>query len=223
LCAANRLRRPHVVVAGHDRRHFEVDPRTPSTVVESTMTMPSMLWRRIDSPGHDACRLARHDAGWTLEGTAVFGLGGVPARLTYTATCDASWRAQRGHVSGWIGERSVESVLERAATGTWTLDGADLPGSGHCLDLDFGFTPSTNLLQLRRLALAEGQGADAPAAWLDVSTGVLAILVQRYERRSDTTYWYEAPRFGYAELLEVDSVGFVRRYPGLWQAETLSV
>jgi hypothetical protein len=89
----------------------------------------------------------------------------------------------------------------------------------HCLDLDFGFTPSTNLLQLRRLALAEGQGTDAPAAWLDVSTGAFAVLVQRYERRSATTYWYEAPRFSYAELLEVDPLGFVRRYPGLWEAE----
>jgi hypothetical protein len=87
------------------------------------------------------------------------------------------------------------------------------------MDLDFGFTPSTNLLQLRRLALATGQGADAPAAWLDVSTGTLDVLVQRYERRSETTYWYEAPRFNYAEMLEVDSVGFVRRYPGLWEVE----
>jgi len=87
------------------------------------------------------------------------------------------------------------------------------------MDLDFGFTPSTNLLQLRRLALANGQRADAPAAWLDVSNGTLDVLVQRYERRSETTYWYEAPRFSYAEMLDVDSVGFVRRYPGLWEVE----
>ena len=183
------------------------------------MTMASVLWRRIDSPGHDACRLARHDAGWKLEGTAVFSLDGLPACLRYAAVCDASWRAQRGHVSGWIGDRSVEFVVERAAGRPWTLDGVDVHGLEHCLDLDFGFTPSTNLLQLRRLALPVGQGADAPAAWLDVSAGALSVLVQRYERRSDTTYWYEAPRFGYAELLEVDPVGFVRRYPGLWQTE----
>ncbi len=181
--------------------------------------MPSILWRRLDSPGHDACRLEQHDAGWRLEGTAVFELDGVPACLTYIAACDASWRTQRGHVSGWIGDRSVELAIERVAKGAWTLNGEDVPGVEHCLDLDFGFTPSTNLLQLRRLALAEGQAADAPAAWLDVSTSALSILVQSYERRSDTTYWYEAPRFDYAELLEVDRDGFVRRYPGLWQSE----
>jgi hypothetical protein len=118
-----------------------------------------------------------------------------------------------------MGDRSVELVVERLAGGQWTLDGEHVPGLELCLDLDFGFTPSTNLFQIRRLALAKGQRMDAPAAWLDVSTGALSVLVQRYERRSDTTYWYEAPRFGYAESLEVDPDGFVRRYPGLWGAE----
>jgi hypothetical protein len=181
--------------------------------------MPSILWRRIDSPGHDACRLARHDAGWKLEGAAVFSLDGLPACLTYAAICDASWRAQQGHVAGWIGDRRVQFLMARAAGGPWTLDGREVPGLEHCLDLDFGFTPATNLLPLRRLALPVGQGVAAPAAWLDVSTGALATLEQRYQRRSDSTYWYEAPRFSYAELLEVDAVGFVRRYPGLWEAE----
>ena len=47
--------------------------------------------------------------------------------------------------------------------------------------------------------------------------GKLDVLLQRYERRSAFTYWYEAPRFKYAALLEVDAVGFARRYPGLWE------
>jgi hypothetical protein len=56
-------------------------------------------------------------------------------------------------------------------------------------------------------------------AWIDTSTDTLEIVHQRYERRSPTTYWYESPRFGYEALLEVAPVGFVRRYPGLWEAE----
>ena len=48
--------------------------------------------------------------------------------------------------------------------------------------------------------------------------GVLQALPQRYERRSATTYWYESPTAGYAELLELAPSGFVRRYPGLWEA-----
>ena len=64
-----------------------------------------------------------------------------------------------------------------------------------------------------------GQSADVPAAWLDVSTGRMAILPQRYERRTWTTYWYEAPSVGYADVLEVGPTGFIHLYPGLWEAE----
>jgi uncharacterized protein len=94
-----------------------------------------------------------------------------------------------------------------------------VPGLEHCVDLDFGFTPATNLLPLRRLALDPGDAADAPAAWLNVVTGVLEPLPQRYEHRAAGTYWYEAPSVGYSALLEVEPTGFVSRYPVLGQVE----
>jgi hypothetical protein len=195
-------------------------PRLPlNETVERVLTVSSILWRRLDGPGHDACRLTQHAFGWQVEGTAVLQFAGRPALLTYAAMCDLSWRAQRGHVRGWIAKRTVEFSIERTAGGVWTLNGEDVPALRVLVDLDFGFTPSTNLLQVRRLALDNGEAADAPAAWLDVSTGTLNLLVQRYDRRSETSYWYEAPRFDYAALLEVDHVGFVRRYPGLWEIE----
>ena len=183
------------------------------------MVEGSILWRRLDIPGHDACRLEETEAGWQLDGAAVFGHDGVPARLNYHVACDLTWRTQRGQVRGWLGAESVEFSIERTAAGVWTLNGAVVSGLGSCVDLDFGFTPATNLPQLRRLALAEGRAAEAPVAWLDVSAGTLEALPQRYERRTEGTYWYEAPRFEYAALLEVTSIGFIRRYPGLWEAE----
>jgi uncharacterized protein len=39
------------------------------------------------------------------------------------------------------------------------------------------------------------------------------------ERRTQEMYWYEAPSVGYADMLEVGSTGFIRLYPGLWEAE----
>jgi hypothetical protein len=69
------------------------------------------------------------------------------------------------------------------------------------------------------LALSVGQSADAPAAWLDLSTRTLERLEQRYERRAEDAYFYESPRFGYAALLRVLPNGLVESYPGLWEAE----
>jgi len=58
-----------------------------------------------------------------------------------------------------------------------------------------------------------------PVAWLDVPAEKLERLPQRYERRSEHGYWHAAPTVGYAGLLEMTDVGFVRRYPGLWELE----
>jgi uncharacterized protein len=184
------------------------------------LTIASVLWRRLDTPGHDACRLEQGDAGWTLDGVAVFSENGVPVRLMYQVACDLAWRTEHGEVHGWRGGQSVEFSVVRTAEGMWTLNGTVVPSLGSCVDLDLGFTPATNLLQLRRLDLAEGQAADVPVAWLEVSAGTLEALSQRYERRAGATYWYEAPSFEYAAELEVTPAGFIRRYPGLWEAES---
>jgi hypothetical protein len=179
--------------------------------------MASALWRRLDTSGQDACRLDPHGDGWRLAGTAVFAEGGVPASLAYEVVCDGQWRARHGRATGFVGARSLDVRFERTSEG-FRLDGAVVPGLSDCLDLDFGFTPATNLPALRRLSLEVGQSAEAPAAWFDAGAHELKRLPQRYERRSADTYWYESPTAGYAALLEFGPSGFVVRYPDLWEA-----
>lgn len=185
---------------------------------------PSLLWRRLDQPGHDLCRLLRlhagESSGWQLEGAAVFRHSSARhAHLTYRVHCDERWQTQRGFVRGWIGDDLIDRELVRHRDTTWTCDGAAVPGLSACVDLDLGFSPATNLLSLRRLALGIGATADVSAAWLDEDCAGLEELVQRYERRSETTYWYSAPRFAYAALLTITPDGFVSDYPTLWRAE----
>lgn len=177
-----------------------------------------MLWRRLDVPGHDACRLVPGDDAWQLEGTAVFRHEGVPAGLAYRVDCDGKWRTREGFVRGWVGARAIDLHIERTPGGVWTLNGQLVPDVEGCIDLDLGFTPATNLLQLRRAALPIGHSADIPVAWLDAPGGTLELLQQRYERRTARGYWYEAPRFGYSALLAVNAAGFVNNYPRLWES-----
>ena len=183
------------------------------------MTPVSTLWRRIDTPGHDACRLVEDKDGWQLSGTAVFRQEDAAVCLGYVVAGDRSWGTQRGEVSGWIGEKPVDFTVIRNAGGGWTLNGARVPGLDELVDLDFGFTPATNLPQIRRVKLAVGQGAEVPVAWLDVLAGTLSVLPQRYERRTETTYDYRSPTAPYAGLLELGPAGFISRYQELWGAE----
>ena len=109
--------------------------------------------------------------------------------------------------------------MARSETGEWRLNGEAVGGLDGCLDLDLGFTPATNFLQLQRCGLGIGETASFPVAWLDVPGASLAELPQRYERRTAATYWYESPQGGYSALLELADSGFVRTYPGLWAME----
>jgi len=101
----------------------------------------------------------------------------------------------------------------------WSLNGAEQARVTGCIDVDLNFTPATNLIQLRRLALRVGDKADAPAAWLRFPDVVLERLEQHYGRVELNRYEYQAPSVGYAAPLDVTDIGFVTRYPGLWEVE----
>ena len=133
--------------------------------------------------------------------------------------CNADGITKSGKVRAAIGEQHWELTVARSSDGTWSLDGREAPGLEECRDLDFGFTPATNILQLRRVRIEEGQSATIPVAWLDLPNPSLILLRQRYERKSLTTYWYESPDAGYWGLLEVNACGYVVQYPGLWSME----
>ena len=181
--------------------------------------MHAILWRRLDTPGHDACRLVEVGEGWRVEGTAIFRHEGQPAQLRYRVTADPTWRTEHGEVTGWIGDAPVNLSIAREADAGWSINGSRVPELRGCVDLDLSFTPATNLLAIRRIALAVGEAADAPAAWLDIDTWTLVRLPQRYERRTESSYWYESPTAGYAEVIEVTEVGFVAQYTNLWEEE----
>lgn len=89
------------------------------------------------------------------------------------------------------------------------------------MDLDLSFTPATNLLPLRRLALEPGRSAEVRSAWLEWPEVRLTPLVQRYHRRNRTEYDYEADLPDstlFRAVLGVEPGGWVLDYAGLWQA-----
>lgn len=182
------------------------------------MPAAAILWRRLDTPGHDTCCLEQTDAGWHLEGTAIFRHDAGPACIAYSVHCAANWQTMSGRVRGIVGDRRIDYAVVRQGS-VWTLNDAVVPGLEHLSDLDLGFTPATNLQQLRRVSIAPGQSVRLPVAWLDVDGGTLTELPQIYQRRGELAFWYQAPSFGYEGLLSLLSNGFVRSYPNLWEAE----
>jgi hypothetical protein len=182
----------------------------------------SILWRRLDVPGHDAALLTKGTTDVELRGMAVFRGEDGPTALHYSIHCDAAWQTSQGHVHGWRGTQPVELEIQRDGGGRWSLNGAPCPAVAGCMDLDLSFTPATNLLPLRRLDLSVGHMTEIRSAWLAWPAMILQPLVQRYDRQSATTYHYEADLptgDTFTSILHVDSFGWVRSYGGLWEAE----
>jgi uncharacterized protein len=177
-----------------------------------------ILWRRLDRPGHESARLSFHPPHRYVAGTAVFSDKQGPCRLDYLVVCDAEWRTLSGRVIGWVGEKLIEVKLAVDPSSRWTLNGADRPDVAGCIDLDLNFSPSTNLLPIRRLGLAIGKEARVRAAWLRFPSFTVEPLEQLYRRVGESTYRYESAGGRFVADLEVNRAGLIVHYPGVWQA-----
>ena len=186
---------------------------------EESLKEHSILWRRLDQPGHESARLLFQDSCWQLIGTAVFPYDQQPCRLDYLVVCDTEWQTLSGRVTGWVGNQLVEVALLVDSTHHWRLNGTECFEVKNCIDLDLNFSPSTNLLPIRRLNLAVGQEAKVNAAWLRFPSFILEPLEQIYRRLDVATYRYESAGGTFVAELEVNAAGFVTRYPNIWEAE----
>jgi len=109
---------------------------------------------------------------------------------------------------------SVDSHLE------WTLNGRVIPEVSGCKDLDLNFSPSTNLIPIRRLNLGIGQSAQVNAAWLRFPELTLESLDQVYMRSGPNAYHYESADGAFSAELTTNPFGLVTVYPNLWAEET---
>ena len=125
-----------------------------------------------------------------------------PTVLSYRVVCDEGWRTQSAHVTGSVGQRSIDMTL------------VPLPG---CIDIDLAFSPSTNTLPIRRLGLAVGESASLTVAWLRFPEMTLEPLAQTYRRLGKRTWEYASD--GFTARIEVDEEGLVISYEGLWVRE----
>jgi hypothetical protein len=179
----------------------------------------SILWRRVDQPGHDAARLWFQDPYWHLVGTAIFIEDRRPSRLDYQVTSDTAWNTVLGKVTGWVGDKNIELEFAADPTRQWRLNKTECILVAGCTDVDLSFTPATNLLPIRRLQLPIGKEAVVRAAWMRFPTFTLEPLEQTYRRVGAETYRYETLAGKFVKELTVNDAGFVTNYPGFWKIE----
>jgi uncharacterized protein len=187
----------------------------------------AVLWQRLDQPGLERCVLAARADGWRLSGTVLLAEDGVPLDIAWSVDVDAAWRTIGARIDIEGSERDVYVVRVEESNGDrrWRLAHghgdalgpvALMPAADGQIDIDLGFTPATNTLPIRRLALPSGEGADVTAIWFRWPERRFEPLVQRYERRAPDRWRYRSAT-GFEADLTIDDRGLVVDYGEVWR------
>ena len=176
-----------------------------------------ILWRSDELESLERFSGGPSVGGWRFRGTAVLPIDGEPAQITYRIELDPLWRTRRAELAIEAERRAQHIVLGADGEGTWTVEGVDAEPLDGCIDIDLGFSPATNTLQIRRLGLEVGESRTLPVAWLMFPELTLRALDQTYTHLGQGRWQYASE--GFTAELAVDPGGYVLRYgDDLWRA-----
>jgi hypothetical protein len=166
--------------------------------------------------------LRQGSSGFQLEGRVVLALDHAPLYVHYRVDCNSNWHTQAVSVELRQGYDLRTWQIEVDGQQGWWLDGQEVEHIRGCYDVDLAITPATNILPIRRLEMPTGSSHEVVAAWLCFPELELELLHQKYTRLSGRSYGYESYENGlivFATELEVDDLGLMVEYRGLWQRE----
>ena len=101
---------------------------------------------------------------WELSGSVILTYQDWPCELRYRVRCGADWHTVEADVEGQIGKRAVRVQVRVDDEHRWYQNDIECKAVAGSTDIDLGFSPSTNLLPIRRLALEIGAEASMRAA-----------------------------------------------------------
>ena len=183
----------------------------------SSQTVSSGLWRWLQGTGLERFELARVADDWIFRGTILTLAADAAAEAKYEIVCDRSFRTRQANVSvcDVTGERTLQIATEN---GRWYENGRENKTVIGAVDIDLGWSPSTNTLPIKRLKLAIGQtSGEFIAAWVRFPDLTLQPLLQEYVRLADRQYQYSSRSGAFIAKLLVDDHDLVLDYEGYWQ------
>jgi len=175
------------------------------------------LWKMLQGTGLERFELQQNARNWILRGTILHLHDERPIEVQYSIECDSGWRTVEAGIAlrDDSRERSVRIMVNGAH---WTTNGDPQSQVDGCIDIDLGWSPSTNTLPIRRLNLAIGDvSGPITAAWVKFPELVLEPLPQEYQRLSEAAYRYSSRGATFTANLTVDEHGIVEEYEGFWK------
>jgi hypothetical protein len=183
-----------------------------------------LTWRRTDAPGYETAHVVLDDRSLVARGTQV-GVEPHDYRLDYEIETGEDWVTRRVRCVVSTASARTTLSLRRRDDGSWVSSavvegeasgpapGCDADELSGTTDVDIAFSPLTNTMPLLRTG--DGEPADYDMAWVSVPDLQVHRSLQRYEPAGPSLVRFVARDSEFRVDLEVDSNGFVFRYPGL--------
>ena len=168
-----------------------------------------VLWRRTDVAGTEWCELRVGEAP-SLRGVVTLAWEGRPIAISYAIALDDAGRTRRVVMTADGIAAPISVTLDADGKGRWSGADGVVVDAPDALDVDLGFSPSTNTLPIRRLGLAIGESREIGVAWVLFPSFDVEYGRQTYTRLAERRWLYRSP--GYEAELTVDDVGLVERY-----------
>lgn len=184
-------------------------------MADSTTSTRTVAWRRVDGSGLELASLEVSETSSSITGAVVTVQHETTWEIRYWIEADAEGRTRAVRVEWTADDAAGRIELSVNERGQWLRDGTELPDLDDAIDVDLGFSPSTNALPIRRLELGEGESAELVAAWIRFPELDVVPLRQSYERLDLHHYRYRSST-GFERTIEVDEDGLVVDYPGVW-------
>jgi|tagenome__1003787_1003787.scaffolds.fasta_scaffold20985294_6 hypothetical protein len=169
--------------------------------------------------GFEVVYIENAEPGLLVDGYVSAVEEGEAWAVEYRIAADQSWTARSARVRGRSLSGTRELLLEHDGAGAWTVNGSPAPELDGCHDVDLEASAFTNAFPVRRLGLAAGEQADAPAAYVRARDLVVERLEQRYMRLPDAgsrqRFHYVSPGFDFEAELVYDESGLIVDYPGI--------
>jgi hypothetical protein len=177
-------------------------------------------WQHRDArAGFEVAYFQPFGEGHRVEGWTTAIEDGSTWAVEYVIDLDGTGATRGVRIRGRSAAGFSLTLLEADGAGRWLADGVPAPYLDGCLDVDLESSAMTNALPVRRMGLAPGARAAAPAAYVRAVGLAVERLEQTYLRAPDEAgrqrYDYAAPAFGFTCRLTYDESGLVLDYPGI--------
>lgn len=182
-----------------------------------SVLLRDVLWRRLDEPAFEHCRLQQLTGAYDLQGCVLTVVAGAPLQVRYVIRCGLDWITREAQVNTMHGSSSGHLHLRRDVSGVWWRDQERVPNVDGLLDIDLSISPSTNTLPIRRMALDIGAAGPVEAVWVRFPDLALERLAQRYTRERELLYSYESNGGAFTAEIQVDEHGVVVSYGSMWE------